>query len=313
MALSLIKTKLYTPSLRPSHVVRPRLRDSLNHEFLQENGFARKVTLLCAPAGYGKTSLTIDWLSTLDLPVAWLSLDEHDNDPVRFLNYLVHALRQVLPEVGNPILAMLQSPQLPDPETLLTPLLNEIEASAQLLILVIDDYHLIQTSTIHHYLNFLIEYLPPKLHTVIASREDPPLPLHRLRARGHLAELRQENLRFNLDETAHFLTRILGRDLPLENVQAIEHRTEGWVTGMQLLALSLLDHPDASDFIRSFTGSDRFVLDYLFEEVFHRQEEQVQDFLVKTSVLENLSAGLCEAVTGWENSKEILQSLDQSN
>lgn len=313
MALSLIKTKLYTPSLRPSHVVRPRLQDSLNHEFLHENGFARKVTLLCAPAGYGKTSLTVDWLSTLDLPVAWLSLDEHDNDPVRFLNYLVHALRQVLPEVGNPTLAMLQSPQLPDPETLLTPLLNEIEARTQLLILVIDDYHLIQTPSIHHCLNFLVEYLPPRLHTVIASREDPPLPLHRLRARGHLTELRQENMRFNLDETAHFLSRILGRELPLDNVQAIEHRTEGWVTGMQLLAISLLDHPDASDFIRSFTGSDRFVLDYLFEEVFHRQEEHVQDFLVKTSVLENLSAGLCETVTGWENSKEILQSLDQSN
>jgi len=271
------------------------------------------MTLICAPAGYGKTSLTIDWLSTLDVPVAWLSLDESDNDPVRFLTYLVNAFKQVLPEVGEPSLAMLQSPQLPDPETLLVPLLNEVEATAQLLMLVIDDYHLIQFPAIHQFLNFLVDYQPAWLHTVIVSREDPPFPLHRLRARGQLAEIRQENIRFTLDETANFLKRLLGRELTEENIQAIEHRTEGWVTGMQLLALSLQDRPDATSFIRSFTGSDRFILDYLFEEVFHRQAAGVQDFLVKTSILENLSAELCAAVTGRDDSRQILHTLDQAN
>ena len=313
MSLALIKTKFYIPSLRPTHIVRPRLKEMLNHELVQAGEFSRKLTLICAPAGYGKTSLTIDWLSSLDLPAVWLSLDSNDNDPVRFLTYLINAFRQVLPEVGGPSLAMLQSPQLPDPESLLVPLLNEIEVSDQPLILVIDDYHLIESPSIHQYLNFLMDYQPAKLHTVIASREDPPLPLHRLRGRGQLVELRQENLRFTEEETNQFLKRILGKELSSESIQAIEHRTEGWVTGMQLLALSLQNHPDATDFIRSFTGSDRFILDYLFEEVFHHQDEAVQDFLVKTAILENLCAGLCETVTGRADSGEIIHSLDQSN
>lgn len=313
MDLPLIKTKFYIPHLRPSHVARPRLLAALNDAFIQGDSFTRKLTSVCAPAGYGKTTLTIDWLHTLDVEAAWLSLDEGDNDPVRFLTYLVHAIRQVHPEVGSAALAMLQSPQLPPPEELLTPVLNEIESQQALFVVVIDDYHLIQTPAVHPYLNFLVDYQPPRMHTVIVSREDPPLPLHRLRARGQMLEIRQENIRFTLEESANFIENLVDQKVSLENLQAVEHRTEGWVTGMQLLALSLKEHHDVNEFIRSFTGSDRFVLDYLFEEVFHRQPGEVQSFLLKTSILEHLSAGLCEAVSGDKNSSKILAGLDHAN
>lgn len=313
MDLPLIKTKFYVPRLRPTHVARPRLLDYLNNAFIQGDSFSRKLTTVCAPAGYGKTTLAIDWLGTLDLPVCWLSLDESDNDPVRFLTYLVHAIRQVHPEFGNAALGMLQSPQLPPPEALLTPLLNEIETARSPFVLLIDDYHLIQTPAIHQYLNFLADYQPPQMHTVVVSREDPPLPLHRYRARGEMLEIRQENIRFTLEETADFIENLVEQKLSAESLKTVEHRTEGWVTGMQLLALSLQEHQDADDFIRAFKGSDRFVLDYLFEEVFQRQPEEVQAFLLKTSILEHLTAGLCQAVTGDEDSRKILEVLDQSN
>ena len=250
MDLPLIKTKFYIPQLRPSHITRHRLLDSLNNAFIQKDSFTRKLTSVCAPAGYGKTTLTIEWLRTLDVESAWLSLDESDNDPVRFLTYLIHAIRQVHPEVGSAALGMLQSPQLPPPEALLTPVLNEIESQQALCVVVIDDYHLIQTPSIHPFLNFLVDYQPPQMHTVIVSREDPPLPLHRLRARGQMLEIRQENIRFTLEETANFIENLVNQKLSVENLEAVEHRTEGWVTGMQLLALSLQEHRDANDFIR---------------------------------------------------------------
>ena len=313
MSLPLIQAKFYIPPLRPSHIVRPRLREALNHELSLAGGFNRKLTVICAPAGYGKTSLAIDWLNTLDSPVAWLSLDERDNDPIRFLTYLVNAFRQIFPEVGGPSLAMLQATQLPAPEELLVPLFNEIAAIGTPVAFVLDDYHLIQTAAIHQFLNFLVDYQPQQLHTTIVSREDPPLPIHRLRARGQMVEIRQEAIRFTLEETGDFLTSIMGNILTPENIKSVEHRTEGWVTGMQLLALSLQEHPDANEFIRSFTGSNRFVLDYLFEEVFNSQNQNIQDFLLKSAVLDNLSAGLCEAVTGHADSGEILAMLDQSN
>jgi len=313
MSLSLIQAKFYIPALRPSHIVRPRLREFLNHELTQEDVFNRKLTLICAPAGYGKTSLAIDWINTLELPVAWLSLDEKDNDPIRFLTYLVNTFRQIFPEVGGPSLGMLQAPQPPTPEELLVPLFNEIAAISMPIIFVMDDYHVIHTASIHQFLNFLVDYQPQQMHTTIISREDPPLPIHRLRARGQMVEVRQDAIRFTLEETGNFLTTIMGNALSPENIRNVEHRTEGWVTGMQLLALSLQKHPDANEFIRSFTGSNRFVLDYLFEEIFNRQNQDIQEFLLKTAVLENMSAGLCEAVTGHADSGEILAMLDQSN
>ena len=208
---------------------------------------------------------------------------------------------------------MLQSPQLPPPEVLLTPLLNGIETMGPPFVLVIDDYHLIQTPLIHQLLNFLIEHLPPQLHTVIVTREDPPLPLPRLRAQGQMLEIRQEDIRFTIEETTDFLGNVISEELSSESIAAVNRRTEGWVTGIQLFVLSLQKHPDAEEFIQSFTGSERFVLDYLFEEVFCQQTEEIQDFLLITSILENLSAGLCKAITGRGDSGEVLRSLDQAN
>ncbi len=313
MTIPLIKTKLNVPPLRPSHIVRPRLREYLNCEFLSGSAFTRKLTLISAPAGYGKTTLTVDWLSTLNIQTAWFSLDESDNDPVRMLTYLVNAFQTVHAEIGGATLEMLGSPQLPPPEVLLTPLLNGIEAVQLPFALVIDDYQLIQTPLIHQHLNFLIEHLPPQIHIVIVTREDPPLPLHRLRALGQMSEIRQEDIRFTIEETTDFLGNIIREKLSSENIAAIDRRTEGWVTGIQLFALSLEKHAHAQEFIQTFTGSDRFVLDYLFEEVFHLQTEETQNFLLMTSVLENLSPGLCEAVTGREDSGEVLRSLDHDN
>ena len=313
MALPLIKTKFNPPLLRHSHISRMRLKEYLTREFQQGEVFTRRLTLVSAPAGYGKSTLAVEWVKSLDIQVAWLSLDEGDNDPVRFLSYLIHALRQVLPDVGNAALGMLQSPKLPPPQMLLTPLLNEIDGRQAPLVLVIDDYHLIENAAIHPYLSFLIDYQPQQMHTVIASREDPPLPLHRMRARGQLLEVRQEHIIFSMDETTDFLDKALDQRLSADNIAAIRQRTEGWVTGMQLLALSLRKQADANTFIQTFTGSDRFVLDYLFEEVFNLQTEDVQDFLIKTSILDHLSAGVCEAVTGREDSKELLRQLDQAN
>lgn len=313
MSVPLIKTKFYAPQVRASHVERPRLREALNSNLHRDGFFTRKLTVFSAPAGYGKTTLAVDWLNTLEFPFTWFAIDGGDNDPVRFLTYFVNAIREVLPEAGSPTLAMLQSPQLPPPEVLLTPLLNEIEARAAQFMLVLDDYHLLNNPQVHAYLNFLVDYQPPNMHLVITSREDPPLPLHRLRARGQVIEIRQDTIRFTADEAADFLENLVDQKISEENIAAILHRTEGWVTGIQLLALSLQQHPDANDFIRSFTGSDRFVLDYLFEEIFHQQTEEVQAFLLKTAVLENLSADLCRAVTGDPNSAQILQSLEQAN
>ena len=313
MTIPLIKTKLCAPLLRPSHIARPRLREYLNSAFLQGDAFTRKLTLISAPAGYGKTTLTIDWLSILNVQIAWFSLDESDNDPVRFLTYLINAFRQVHPEIGGATLEMLHSPQLPPPEVLLTPLLNGIETMGPPFVLVIDDYHLIQTPLIHQLLNFLIEHLPPQLHTVIVTREDPPLPLPRLRAQGQMLEIRQEDIRFTIEETTDFLGNVISEELSSENIAAVNRRTEGWVTGIQLFVLSLQKHSDTEEFIQSFTGSERFVLDYLFEEVFCQQTEEIQDFLLITSILENLSAGLCEAITGRGDSGEVLRSLDQAN
>jgi LuxR family maltose regulon positive regulatory protein len=313
MVTPLLKTKLNPPSLRPAHVPRPRLLDKLNRDFQKGEHFSRKLTLVSAPAGYGKTTLVIEWLDVQRLPVAWLSLDEGDNDPLRFLAYLITACRQVHKEIGGASLGMLQSPQLPPPDVLLTPLLNEIEGVHSPLIFVLDDYHLIQTPPIHQYLNFLIEHLPPQLHLAVITREDPPFRLHRLRALGHVEEIRQEDIRFTVEETSAFLGKVIREKLPSQDIAAIERRTEGWVTGIQLLVLSLQKHPDAQEFIQTFTGSDRFVLDYLFEEVFHRQSEEIQEFLIKTSMLEQLSSGLCEAITGRGDIGEVLRSLDQAN
>jgi len=303
----LLATKLSVPPARPDLVPRPRLRKRLNE------GSSRRLTLICAPAGFGKTTLTIDWLASVEQPVAWLALDESDNDPARFITYLVAALQTVDAEIGQRAQAMLRAPQPPQPEALLTGLINDIAATPTPLVLVLDDYHLIHTLPIHQQLAFLLAHHPPSMHLVIVSREDPPLPLSRLRAQGHMTEVRQESLRFTEEETADFLGRIAGLELSSADLDALYRRTEGWVAGLQLAALSLRRRDDVRQFVDSFTGSDRYVLDYLIEEVFEQQSAEVQDFLMRTSILDRFTASLCDVVAEREDSRDLLLALERAN
>ena len=245
--------------------------------------------------------------------IAWLSLDENDNDPRRFLDYLLAALKQIQAEVGQPVEAMLQSPQPPPNEVILTALVNEIAAIPQPFILVLDDYHVIHTSSIHGQLNFLLEHQPTQMHMLVITREDPPLPLARLRARGHLTEIRQTDLRFSPEECADFLQRVMGLNLSAEDVAALERRTEGWIAGLQLAALSMRGRVDLPGFIQAFTGSSHYVLDYLIEEVFKGQDAGTQDFLLKTSILDRLCGPLCDAVAGRTGSRAMLEGLEHAN
>ena len=308
MAAPLLATKLYISPPQPKAVPRPRLVAELSE------GLNRKLTLVSAPAGFGKTTLLSEWLSKCERPVAWLSLDEGDSNPTRFLTYLVAALQTVDEELGAGVLGILQSPQ-PPVTSALTTLINELTATPKACVLVLDDYHAIDSQSVDAALSFLLEHLPPQLHLVIATREDPPLPLARLRAQGQLSELRATDLRFTEGEAADLLERGTGLKLSAEDVALLEKRTEGWIVGLQLAALSMQGHQDPSGFIRSFTGSHRFVLDYLLEEVLQRQPESVQDFLLKTSILDRLCGPLCDAVLGHSatSGRETLESLERSN
>ena len=323
---SLLKTKFYVPPIRPALVSRPRLVERLNAGLFGPGGhFARALTLVSAPAGFGKTTLIREWLGGLDHPHTWLSLDEGDNDPARFFTYLVAALQGIDREIGLAAQAMSQAPQPPPPEALLTSLINDVTATPDSFILVLDDYHLIQTLPIHQLLTFLLEHQPPQMHLVIGSREDPPLPLSRLRARGQMMDVRQADLRFTAEETADFLRRVMRLDLPSADVATLHRRTEGWIAGLQLAALALqgplaLPGPpsmraraEARRIVQSFTGSHRFVLDYFLDEVFHRQPASVQDFLLKTSILDRFTAPLCDAVLriGESASQRIGDSANQ--
>jgi len=290
MPTPILATKLYIPRLRPNVVSRPRLIERLNE------GLHRKLTLIAAPAGFGKTTLVSEWLAGCERPAAWLSLDEGENDPTRFLMYLVAALQTLAATIGEGVLGVLQSPQPPPPEAMLTALLNDITTIPDNFILILDDYHVLDAKAVDHALTFLLEHLPPHLHLVIATREDPQLPLARLRARGHLTEVRAVDLRFTPSEAAEFLTQVMGLTLSAEDIAALERRTEGWIAGLQLAALSMQGQQDAAGFITSFTGSHHFVLDYLVEEVLGQQSERVQTFLLRTSILDRLCGPLCDAV-----------------
>jgi LuxR family maltose regulon positive regulatory protein len=310
----LLQTKLHIPPIRPELVSRPRLIERLN------DGLHRKLTLISAPAGYGKTTLVSEWVASCErlepkVRAAWLSLDEGDNDPTRFLAYLVAALQTIAASIGKGVLAVLKSPQPPPTDALLTTLINEIAAIPDRIVLVLDDYHLIEARSIHDALTFLLQRLPPQIHLVIATREDPHLPLARLRARGQSTELRVADLRFTSSEAAGFLNQVMGLDLSAEDIAALEARTEGWIAGLQLAALSLQGHKDVTSFIRSFTGSHRFVLDYLLEEVLEQQSESVQTFLLHTSILDRLCGSLCDAVLRdpAASGQEILEYLERAN
>jgi LuxR family maltose regulon positive regulatory protein len=306
----LLRTKLYVPPARPGLLHRPRLLERLDEGL----HLGRKLTLLSAPPGFGKTTLLSFWIydlrfttgdSTIQSRVAWVSLDEGDNDLARFLAYLVAALQTLDPNIGQGWLGALQSPQPPPVEALLTDLLNDLAAlpaggGTGRYLLVLDDYHVLRAPPIHRAVTFLLEHLPPQMHLVIASRSDPPLPLALLRGRGQLTELRSTDLRFTADEATAFLNEIMGLALAAEDIAALEARTEGWITGLQLAGLSLrgaeADH--IPQFVQEFAGSHRFVLDYLAEEVLAQQPPDVQAFLLQTSILERLSGPLCDEVVG---------------
>jgi LuxR family maltose regulon positive regulatory protein len=276
-------------------------------------GLRRKLTLISAPAGYGKSTLVSEWIRHVKLAAGWLSLDQEDNDPTRFWTYLLAALRNSHAGLGEATLRLLQAPQPPPILTILTSLLNEIAALDEEIVLVLDDYHLISTPAIHEGLAFILEHQPPGLHLVLLTRADPPLPISQLRARSQLVELRQADLRFTPEETARFLNKFLELDLSDEDLSALDSRTEGWAVGLQLAGLSLQGRADVHQFIRSFTGSHHYVVEYLTEEILRRQTERIQHFLVKTSILDRLCAPLCNAVTGEENGAELLQQLQKNN
>jgi LuxR family maltose regulon positive regulatory protein len=305
----LLATKIYIPPPRPGLVSRPRLIRRLD-EGLR---LGHRLTLVSAPAGFGKTTLLSEWCAGCGRPVAWLSLDEGDNDPARFLAYLVAALQTVEVDIGAGVVAALQSPQPPSMEAGLTLLINEMTTISDPFALVLDDYHLITAQPIQDGLTFLLDHLAPQMHLCIAGRADPPLPLARLRARGQLTELRAADLRFTPGEAAAFLNTSVGLNLSNAEVAALDARTEGWIAGLQMAALSMRGRQDLPGFIRAFTGTHRFVLDYLVEEVLEQQSPGIQRFLLKTSVLERLAAPLCDAVTAGSDSRTILGQLDRDH
>ena len=309
MPTPLLLTKLSKPHLRSQRLFRPILVQQL------DAGLDGKLTLVCAPAGYGKTTLVLEWLSNLpeDANSGWISLDENDNDPVRFIAYLIAAIQTSYPDVGRTTSSILQNPQAPPDDVILTALFNELTGISNPFILILDDYHCIQTASIHKFVARWLEHQPVSLHLVIISREDPLLPIARLRARGHLNEIRQDDLRFSIQECAAMLQDVMGISISSEHVAALERRTEGWAAGLQLAAVSLQNHADPDSFIKAFTGSSRFILDYLIDEVFARQTESMQKFLIRTSILERLSGPLCDAITGHSDSQEQLEALEHTN
>jgi LuxR family maltose regulon positive regulatory protein len=309
----ILQTKLYIPRIQPELVPRPRLIERLNTGLTTRGSFTRALTVLSAPAGFGKTTLLSEWATGLSDRAAWLSLDKEDNDQARFWTYLVAALQTVHAGLGQDALQLLQAPQQPATQAILTSLLNQVTALPQRVILVLDDYHLISDPAIHEGIAFLLEHLPPQMHVVISTRADPPLPVHRLRARGQLTELRSDDLRFTAAEAAAFLTAAMGLALAREDVEALEARTEGWVVGLQLAALSLQGRADAHEFITAFSGGHHYVLEYLTEEVMRRQPEPVQRFLMQTSILNRLCGPLCNAVTGRNDGEAMLAHLRQRN
>src|SRR5215211_3567996 len=305
---ALLATKLHVPRTRPGFVVRPRLADRLApaHE--------GELTLVCAPAGFGKTALLADWARRDPRPVAWLSLEEADNDPVRFWRHAAAALDTVRPGIAERVAALLQGGLQPTSfEAVVTTLVNELAGVTEEVALVLDDYHLIQAPQVHQSLGFLLEHLPACLRLVLTSRADPPLPLARLRARGQLAELRERDLRFSPQEAAELLRIAVGPDLPEAAIAVLADRTEGWVAGLQLAALSLQGRGDIAIFVEGFSGSHRYVLDYLAEEVLDRQPDHLVRFLLETSVLERLCGPLSDAVTGRTDSQQLLEQVERAS
>lgn len=320
MPVPILATKLYIPPPRPNAIQRhglfARLDDSVLH---------KRLTLVCAPAGYGKTSLISGWLAwnrgkgetaakELSRPGwAWVSLEEADRDPIRFFSYLIAALQTILPGMGQGIVDAFAWPDCPPLDVLLVELLNEINGHSQPFVLVLDDYHVLCSREIDSAVAYLLDHLPPQMHLLIVSRDVPSLPLARLRARGELAELSAEDLRFGLAETEEFLNQVMELNLDAAHVSALGTRTEGWVAGLQLAALSMRGRSDSNAFVQAFAGDNHFIVDYLVEEVLSRQPAPMRNFLLQTSILNQLTASLCEAVCGKEDGGVYLALLEQGN
>jgi LuxR family maltose regulon positive regulatory protein len=309
VAASLLATKLFVPPAQPGLVARPRLQErfrvALNYGLV----------LVSAPAGFGKTTLVSEWVhsSRPPVPTAWLSLEEGENDPVRFWDYFVAALKIVKPAVGETALSLLHAPEPYPTESLLTALINDLMGIRKDFLVVLDDYHLIVAEPIHAGIAFLLDHLPPKMHLIISTRVDPPLPLAHFRGKGTLLEIGADNLRFSQEETTSLFAAMDTPPLSAESINALNTKAEGWVVGLKMAALSMRREKDILAFIAGFTGSQRYIMDYLVDEVLQRQPDEVRDFLLKTSVLERLSAPLCDYVTGHGGGREMLVRLEQAN
>ena len=323
MADPVLATKLYVPPLRPNLVPRPHLIERLN-EGLR---LGRRLTLVSASAGFGKTTLIVEWLHCVDRAFAWLSLDRDDNDPRRFFTYLVAALQRIDEHLGQAVQSLLAAPQLPPAEALVTTLINDVATVPQPFLLVLDDVHLIHASAIHDALAFLLDRQPPQIHVVLATRQDPPLSLPRLRVRDHVTEIGADDLRFSVEEATAFLNQTLGLALSTKVVAALEARTEGWIAGLQLASLALQPtvarrptlamqdkmEGEIRNFVAAFSGSHRHVIDYLADEVLAQQPAAIQEFLAQTGILERLTASLCDELTGRKDSDEVLRQLEEAN
>jgi LuxR family maltose regulon positive regulatory protein len=304
----LLQTKLHAPRPRPGAVIRPRLANRMSH------GVESKLTLVSAPPGFGKSTLVGEWIAARrsGMTAAWLSLDAQDNEPSTFWTYVIAALETAVPNVVASALSLLESPQ-PQTEIPLRALLNDLAALPSDVVLVLDDYHAIDRPEVHDGVAYILDQLPPLMHIVISTRADPPLPLSRMRASGELVEIRAADLRFTPDEAAAYLNGTMGLELAGADIAALGARTEGWIAALQLAALSIQGRGDVSSFIASFAGDDRYIVDYLVDEVLARQSEDVRRFLLQTAVLDRLTGSLCDAVTGRDDGKAMLDALDRAN
>ena len=305
--MDLLATKLYIPPARSGILFRSRLVEQLNSEIL------KPFTLISAPAGYGKTTVLSTWADSCGQAAAWLNLDEGDNDPVRFWRYVDAALQEVDSHLGEGLRPVLFSMQPPALEQLITGFVNDVMRSGVSLILILEDYHLIHNAEVHKSINFLLDNLPPGLHVIITTRSDPPLHLALRRGRGQVAEIRAGDLRFAPDEVAGFINEIMQLGLTDEDINILERRTEGWITGLYMAALSLKGEADRHGFVTTFSGDDRHIADYLIEEVLQRQPVDFQRFLLQTSILEQMNAALCDAVLDRQDSQMMLNALERAN
>jgi LuxR family maltose regulon positive regulatory protein len=303
----LLATKLHPRPARANLVARPRLCRLL------DEGRAASLILVSAPAGFGKTTLLAEWLGHTPHDACWLSLDAGDNDPARFLSYVIATLEQAVPGVAGDLVELLRSPEPPAAEAVLAALMNELALAPADLFLVLDDYHVITSPAVNGAVTFLLENLPPNLHLIISSRADPPIPIARLRSQGQVVEIRADELRFTPDEAAAFLTHTMGLTLTPEQVAVLDERAEGWIAGLQMAALSMRGREDVDAFIQAFAGTNRFILDFLVEEVLAREPEEIQTFLLQTALLTRLSGPLCDAVTDRADSQQMLERLERCN